>query len=203
MKSYVFIAVASLFLASLAQKAAAEPYICLNVGAAINTDGKLSDNTASGTMSYNTGFTLSGNAGLDFGISRIEMEIGYRTNDVDSLSVNGNSNILSGTIDVVDYMANGYLVVPFLYPVKPFVMAGVGLATMYAGEIKQGGTRISDSTSNSQLAYQTGIGISYEVSRRIDLDAGYRYFATSDFDLNGTKLEYRSHNLLLGCRYRF
>lgn len=194
------------FIASHAITAVAQPFLGLNVGATITTDSRLSDNISSGTMSYNTGGVISGSIGEDFGVSRIELEIGYRNYDVDRHSADGNSDILNGTVSVVNYMANGYLTLPFFYPVKPFVMIGVGLATMQSGELKRlslEGTQIIDPATNTQYVYQTGLGVSYDVSDRVALDAGYRYMGSSDFDLNGTKTGYGSHNLLLGCRYYF
>lgn len=184
---------------SLPLAATAQPYVGLNVGASIPSDSHLSDNTTSGDMSYATGFAVSGAAGLDFGLSRVELEIGYRRNDFDRFQ----GTVLSGTNQVVTYLLNGYLVAPMFDPIKPFVMAGAGLATMYAGGVKLGATKLSDSTSNSQFAYQAGLGVTYDVSREISLDASYRYLGTSDFDLNGTKVEYGSQNLLIGCRYNF
>ncbi len=206
MKLRKFSLLVLVFLISLAATTQAQPYMGLNVGATITSDSNLSDNISSGNMSYNTGVALFGSCGADFGISRIELEIGYRDYDVDRHSANGLSEILSGTINIVNYMANGYLVAPFFYPVKPFVMAGAGLATMHSEVLKRltlNGTQLIDSATNTQFAYQTGLGVIYDVSSRIAVDAGYRYMGAADFDLNGTKVSYGSHNLFLGCRYFF
>lgn len=181
----------------------AQPYVGLNVGASIVPDSNLSDNSGSSEMSYNNGLAVSGAGGFDFGLSRIELEIGYRSNDVGSINSNGVYSVVSGTVEVLSYMLNGYLVAPFYDPVKPYVMAGAGLTRMHAGSLKLDGVQISGSAANSQFAYQVGFGAAYDVAHNISLDAGYRYFGTGDFDLNGTKVGYSSHNMLLGCRYSF
>lgn len=193
---------ASLFLS--VTTASAQPYIGVNLGSSITTDSSLSQNNMlPGTMSYNTGLVLSGTVGLDFGILRGELEAGYRNSDVNEFSQAGIKRIVSGSADLMNYMVNGYVVAPFVFPVKPFVMAGFGLATMHTGEVKEVGVPNRPSATNTQFAYQVGLGVTYDVLSLIALDAGYRYLGASDFDLNGTKAGYGNHNFLLGCRYYF
>jgi opacity protein-like surface antigen len=182
----------------------AQPYIGANIGSSITTDSNLSQNNMlPSTISYNTGLMLSGIAGLDFGIVRGELEVGYRNSDINEFSQAGIKRVVSGSADLMNYMINGYVVAPFVFPVKPFVMAGFGLASMHTGEVKEVDLPNRPSATNTQFAYQVGLGVTYDVLNLIALDAGYRYLGASDFDLNGTKAGYGNHNFLLGCRYYF
>jgi opacity protein-like surface antigen len=74
---------------------------------------------------------------------------------------------------------------------------------MHTGEVKEVDLPNRPSATNTQFAYQVGLGVTYDVLNLIALDAGYRYLGASDFDLNGTKAGYGNHNFLLGCRYYF
>jgi opacity protein-like surface antigen len=61
---------------------------------------------------------------------------------------------------------------------------------------------------DSQLAFQVGAGIGWEMNRHITYDIGYRYFATGDPDFStgeGKRLdyEYGCHRILAGIRFNF
>ncbi|MBT3698796.1 MAG: porin family protein, partial [Methylococcales bacterium] len=54
------------------------------------------------------------------------------------------------------------------------------------------------------LAWQLGAGLSYELTKEISLNVGYRYLATDDVDYNATIThEFGSHNVTAGIRYSF
>jgi opacity protein-like surface antigen len=89
-------------------------------------------------------------------------------------------------------MVNGALDITAVPVVTPYVMAGLGLAVV-AGD---------DTGSDRVLAYQTGAGLGYAIGPAT-LFVGYRYFATSQPDLAGTKLDLESHNIEVGVRYGF
>ena len=45
------------------------------------------------------------------------------------------------------------------------------------------------------------LGTAMAISETMDLDFGYRYFATADPDV-GVDLDYSSHNLTIGVRFK-
>jgi opacity protein-like surface antigen len=179
------------------------PYAAINLGFVIDSDSSVSQTGFSGTESKTPGYAVAGALGLDFGAVRVEAEIGYRTTDIDKITSQGSSIKFDGTTQLVSYMLNGNLTVPGHAPVKPFIIGGVGIATAYWSDVKQQGTLVSQATRDTQIAYQAGIGASYEATRNVSIDGDYRYFGTTDFDIAGLKASYASHNVLLAVRYRF
>jgi opacity protein-like surface antigen len=160
---------------------AATPYVRASGGLAI---------LSSAERSYDSGYALNGAAGLNSGPYRIEAELGYKKNDISHSSA---------SVSMMTYMANGYydLELP-VAPVKPFIVAGVGVANI---EDKIGSFV---SASDTVLAFQVGAGAAFSVAPMVNLDAEYRYFATSDPELTGHQLySIGTHNVSLGLRVGF
>ena len=53
------------------------------------------------------------------------------------------------------------------------------------------------------FAYQVGAGVAYSINKNMILDLKYRFFATEDPNLYGSKAEFKSHNIYFGFRYTF
>ncbi|MGD0585362.1 MAG: outer membrane beta-barrel protein, partial [Oryzomonas sp.] len=153
--------------------------------------------------STNPGYAATGAVGLDFGTVRVEAEIGYRTTDVDTITSQGASLKFDGTTELVSYMLNGHLTVPGHAPIKPFITGGIGIATAYWSDLKYQGVLFTKATRDTEIAWQAGIGASYDATGNVSIDGAYRYFGTTDFDIAGFKAGYGSHNIMLGIRYRF
>ena len=168
------------------------PYLEAHVGAAVSSNGDLGTKS----VSYDPGFAAGGAIGLDFELFRIEGNIDYRRADISKMD----STSVSGDLQLLSYMVNGHLVAPLQSPVKPYLLGGVGFATAFISDFAG---LPSGKQSNTRLAYQLGLGIGYEIKRNVTLDANYRYFGTSDFDFNGTKLNYSANNVLFGVRYSY
>jgi len=137
--------------------------------------------------SYDSGYLLAGSAGLDSGKYRLEAELGYKKNAL--------SNSVAD-ISMTTYMANGYYDIEFpLAPVKPFVVAGLGMARF--NDDNGVGTTVSDHV----FAWQVGAGAGYSVAPMVNLDVQYRYFTASDPRLTGNnRYSIGSHNVSLGLR---
>jgi len=187
-------AVAVLAGGTVAQAKDVRPYFSLEVGAAVNADGK--GDSGDPAVSYDPGLAAGGAIGLDFEAGRIEAEVAYRRSgisEIGGVSING-----SGKLQVLSYMVNGYLTAPVQSALKPYLLGGVGFATGFLSSV--GG---STSATSTQFAYQGGAGIGFDIKRNVTLDASYRYLGTSDFSFNGDKLSYGSHNMLFGVRYTY
>ena len=85
----------------------------------------------------------------------------------------------------------------------PYVGAGIGRAHMDA---KSDG--VGTDGSEDVFAWQGIVGAAFNVSDNIDIFADYRYFQTEDATFSVTVLpdfdvEYHSHSLMIGLRWRF
>lgn len=134
---------------------------------------------------------------------RLELEFGYRYNEVDRVSDPG--RILretGGDAEVLSLLVNSYADFRINSPLVPYVTAGLGGAQVTYNDL---GIEDNDDTV---FAWQIGAGLSYPVFEHLLLDLGYRYFATSDIEfeaLDGSEVEteYDSHNVSLGMRIPF
>lgn len=192
------------------------PYAGVTLGTALTSVRKLSDNSGSLHTDFDPGYMAGGAAGiafnsyLDWNIDRIriEAEMGYRSNDLSSIrNSQGQSADVNGTVTVRNFMINGYLDnTGFLMddvPVNVFITAGAGIATASISKVSYQGIPLVESANDTQMAYQGGLGFGYNLTKRITLDATYRYLWTVPFDFAGIKADYASHNVLLGVRYAF
>jgi len=154
------------------------------------------DDTRVARFKSKTGYDIDAIAGYDFGMFRLEGELGYKraklksgsfnsafltalntgAGDVftdDDVDVNGRTSVLSG-------MVNGLLDFGDDNGISGSVGAGIGRA-----RVKQFGDR------DSAWAYQLLAGVRTAVSENIDIGLKYRYFRTGklnfndDFDFDG------------------
>ncbi|NTU93753.1 MAG: porin family protein [Chlorobiaceae bacterium] len=145
------------------------------------------------------GYAVLGAVGCDYGSYRFEAEAGYADNNLKSF----NGLDLEGNVAVYSLMANG------AYDfdaggVTPYLMAGVGIAQAGAHNAKvTGSTALPVAQNETTLAYQVGAGVAVPIADNVNLDARYRYFATTDFSTSFGNMNLDSHNLLLGLRVNF
>jgi len=89
---------------------------------------------------------------------------------------------------------------------SPYITGGLGLAKFQADDLEQFFTGEKASDSGLAMAYQFGAGATYPLSGKTSLDFGYRYFGTTDADLELLSTEYSanmtSHTLLLGVNHQ-
>ncbi|MCR5815057.1 MAG: outer membrane beta-barrel protein [Desulfovibrio sp.] len=114
-------------------------------------------------------------------------------------------------------MANAYYDFHNDSPFTPYVGGGLGLAIInskYEAEVfNNSGSSISDSynTSNTALAYNLGVGCSYDFTDALTADFAYRFVGTSfhetDKSLGGTKFKVGMANYAnefsMGLRFNF
>jgi opacity protein-like surface antigen len=202
-----FVVLLMLFmLPSISFGAKIGPYISVNLGGAFLTD---SDQSRTGydseTMKFDPGFASSFAGGYNFGMFRIEGELGYQGNNVDNKyddyyydDYNDDHHRHSSNNDSCDLtayslMGNVYLDFVNPSPVTPFLTAGVGMATV----------NLFDYDADTVFAYQVGAGLAFAINPRMSVDLKYRYFATEDLDFEGIKAKFASHNVYCGFRFTF
>ena len=219
MKKFNPFILAGLFVCSLSVSAfAGDPgfYAGVNAGLIVPSDVKLSSPGVSFDVSRKVGYSIGGAAGYDFGTNvRAEAEISYKANDTSELKNGNNVTGYNSTISALNFMANAFYDIHELhsYGVMPYAGGGVGVARLSNSNGvlvggRDSGTLAGGTSSDTVFAYQAGAGVAYEVSSKVTMDVGYRYFGTTDAKFNDNAsgvvtMKYDSHNILAGLRYRF
>lgn len=128
---------------------------------------------------------------------RVEVETAFRTSDV-ARQCAATCAPASGQTESLSLLLNGLYDLPTGIALRPYLGVGAGLALVSFDSAEVGADG-----DDVVFAYQFLGGIGWEVSRRVTLAAGYRYFATSDAGIDGASIDYRSHNLEVGVRVGF
>jgi opacity protein-like surface antigen len=145
------------------------PYVSGSVGVGIP-----------GNSNLKTGYVLNGALGYNFDPMRAEVAVGYQTHDLKHFD---------DDISYLSVMANGYYDFEAMSGVKPYLMAGAGVASI---------DRSWASDNNTSFAWQLGAGVGVQIADRTTLDLGYRYFRPD----NGNT-DFQGHNIMAGIRYQF
>ena len=186
------------------------------------SDVTISENTGtaegSGDYDFDNGYALSASIGKRFGDFRLEGEVSYRENDLDSLTltsvtVNGTTFLgsatatLDGDYSSLGFMANGIYEFRNGTDFTPFLLGGVGLSRQTLEIDSVAGVAVTFDEDSTVFSYQLGAGVAYAISDDARITGQYRYFGSADpeFD-DGTDIidgEYHSHSLMIGLSYSF
>jgi opacity protein-like surface antigen len=202
---------------ALCVSAFAEPigfYVGGNAGLIIPRDSTFK-NSGSGdeTVTFHNGYSISALSGYKFKNNfRLEGEFGYKNAKTHNVETSGNpTRGYSSTVSVANLMANAFYDVktPLTLGVTPYLGGGIGLAALMttSGSVSGVGKTI-DRSEDAVFAYQIGGGVAYDITSKVTLDLGYRFFDTTEGSLNTSgstrsKADFTSHNILLGVRYNF
>lgn len=158
-------------------------------------------------ISYDTGYTVGGAIGYMMEKFRVEGEISYQANDVDSVSISGLGSVpVNGDVSALTFLVNGYYNFATGGPLTPYITAGLGYSKVEAD---------SDvgSEDDNLFTYQLGVGVGYAMSETVTLDLRYRYLGFEDFESSGydpdfianytDTVEISSHNITIGMRFVF
>ena len=211
----------------------AEKYVSGNIGMSWMSDAEVDDIIGltdafdvDAELGFSSGITLLGAFGCDYGDYRLEGELGYQNNDVDSFGIFipdffnfgedtadlDESIDLDGDITVLSLLVNGYYDIDLGGGVELSPTVGVGVAQVSMDDVNvdMGDLDIDEDLeeigldiSETTFAYQAGIGLGIPLGDNIMLDARYRYFATTDFTMLVANTNIESHNALLGLRVGF
>jgi len=149
-------------------------------------------------IEYNPGIALGAALGYAFNNFRAEGEIGWQKNDLDKVSMLGESADVNGDVTNLVFLANGYYDFLNNSQFTPYVSAGIGLTN-----VKVSSSDLEADNDDTVFAYQVGVGIGYAVNDKVTLEVKYRYFGASDPEFDGVKVEIGSHNVLAGFRIGF
>ncbi len=187
----MFMIFAMVFMAASAQAASGKMYFAGNAGVSIPAD--IDDGPD--TISFDPGFNVTLAMGYDFGMIRAEGEIGYRMFDIDTATGPGFPPGVTGDVNALTFMANGYYDFEMGSPLSPYVGVGLGFVTADIELTAPGFGTLE--ISSDEFAYQFMAGAGYEISSTTVLTAGYRFFADTDSD------PINIHEFVVGARYMF
>ena len=194
--------------------AAAGYYIGIQGGVGFLPEAKATDSEGGFNVSYDAGFDGSKTAGYDIGNNypnigngRVELEFNKASNDMDGAEFVEGTVGIDGSADRTSIMFNTIGEYVTESGMILYALFGLGWAQITLDNVSIGGEPLVDD-SNSQLAYQAGIGLAWRLSAHFVIDVGYRYYGTTDPEFtkkDGTNLdyEYASHRLLAGLRLPF
>jgi len=163
-------------------------------------------------VDFDSGITLLGALGCDYGDYRMEGELGYQSGDITSMTWDGPEALpqdLAGDITVISLLMNGYYDID-LGGIDLYGTAGVGVARVSFEDVQYDDPQLVGEPLYTEhattLAYQIGAGLAIPVGDDVMLDARYRYFSTTEFTLDDVNFfenentTISSHSALLGLR---
>jgi len=180
-----------------------EFYIGIHGGASFLADA---DNTDQGGFvsenDFETGIQFGGVIGYRvFRNLRVEGEVTFRDNNVDSLRFAGGSEVdAGGGVMALSGLVNVWYDIPIPARVTPYIGGGVGLATVEPDDVSAGGVLFADDNADLVFGGQAGAGLRIPLLPRITASLDYRYFRTVDPELRDVtgaafEAEYETHNL--------
>jgi opacity protein-like surface antigen len=188
-----------LMLPGVSLSATPGPYVSGQLGMTFLNDSNYSEMVDYGTIEFKPGFAVGIAGGYNFGMFRVEGEIGYQKNDMDTASdCSGGAcvygNISSSDITALSFLINGYFDFVNSSRFTPYLSGGIGMANL--------DYKITNWSDNDTVfAYQVGAGVAYAINNHFIIDLKYRFFATEELETTiGT---FESHNVYLGVRYNF
>lgn len=196
------------------------PYVSGFLGVSVpNTTGVtgydyFADRFINDRVEFDPGVNIGGTGGFDYGFFRLEGELSYKSSDMTTVTDKTGTyppSSADGTLEALALMFNAFADLHNTSPVTPYVGGGIGFAALHLNDTFVPGdpVPIYVEDDDSVFAYQVGAGLEFALNRRLSLDLGYRYFATSKArfgssrDLTDTELTFRSHNAAVGLRVKF
>ncbi len=160
------------------------------------------------------GFDVDGVIGYDFGMFRVEGEVGYKRAEADEITTAVtpllNSASAGGHTDALSFMVNGLLDFGSDDGISGYVGGGAGIARVKSAIIRaRANERILLDDTDSKFAWQAIAGVRAPITQNIDVGLKYRFFNVDDVKLvaasdGGTaKGRFRSHSLLASVMYNF
>jgi|GEM_PF-928058 len=179
-------------------------YGTVSAGLFMPSDSDLSSMGNDATISFKKGYLVGGAVGYEFGNNvRAEVEVAYRTANMDKGTFHGYENGLDGSLSTVSTLLNGYYDIPTNSIIRPYVGAGIGYSrvSIDAGTIL--GYQVWQHDTDGVFSYQASAGIGIKATPRLSVDLGYRYLGSQKFQFDTIDGTFNSHSLVLGLRYRF
>lgn len=193
-----------LMLPGISVSADPGPYVRAQGGIVSLMDSDLTDGANTLTMESKTGWGLGLAGGYNFGMFRVEGEVGYQKNGIQKIRGGGTKVDASGDVDCISFLGNTYLAFVNRTPFTPYISGGLGVARL---EVKDFGVPVGGFSGfngdSTVFAYQAGLGVGYAINKNFSIDLKYRYFGTADPEFDNVKAKINNHNAYLGFQYNF
>lgn len=169
-------AAAMMAVAGTAQAEPAKPGTYVSFGAGMSWIDDLDDSGAK--AEFDDGYTLRGAVGYDsgdvsdLGKYRVEAELSYTENDGDSGSALGVTLPINGNVEQLGIMANFYWDFIPGGSLRPYIGVGLGAVDTEV-DVTVGGINVTG--SETEVAYQGMLGLTYHMNQNWALDVGYRH----------------------------
>lgn len=191
--------------------ASAGIYVEAAVGFPVTTSDTFFDDVQGGDPDFDVDFdsqtAFYGAIGIDGGLLRSELELTFRSADVENFSISGGGpSAGSGSFDTVSLMSNLYLDIPVpATGISVWAGGGVGVV-QFDGDVQSVAT-LDDADFGSAeygFAYQFRAGVTVDLTRNISLNTGYRYWRAEEIDFGSASLDSTElHSIDVGLRFTF
>jgi opacity protein-like surface antigen len=174
---------------------------------------------------FDTGWMLAGAVGYNWEAFRLELELGYRTNDTSGVSLDiappgplTPEPGLGGDVSQFSQMVNMIFDIPLGEDAELSLGGGLGGVMVdvdIGGALAGGGTQ-SLSDDDYVFAYQAIAGLSLDIAENTELFGEYRYFGADKVGLSGVNtggvfpgslepedIDLENHSALIGIRFFF
>jgi outer membrane protein W len=166
---------------------------------------------ATGTINSDNGFMAGGSVGYNYTNNlSVELAWDYRSND-SKTNFSDRTSFNDGNFASNIFFVNGKYTFDTIPQtnLRPYIGAGLGYVQEIDLDLVNGGVEYSYS-KNNEMAYQFMTGITYTLTKKIDLDAGLRYVRVDSINLkreNGSgelrNVDYDPLSLAIGLSYKF
>ena len=194
--------------------AAAGYYVGILGGVGFLPEAEATDAGGQMNFSYDTGYDGSITFGFDLGEEypkighgRVEIEFNKAKNDYDEVEFVEGKVRADGSVARTSIMLNTIGEYKTESGVIIYALLGLGWARISLDNVTiMGDPFVND--SDDQLAYQAGVGLTWQFSRHFFFDVSYRYYGTTDpkfTEQDGAGLDYKysSNRVLAGFRLQF
>jgi len=142
-------------------------------------------NTGNGTAEFDGGFAAGATGGYRFNDNwRLEGEVLYRTNDLDTVDIPGVGTFTDGDYSSVAIGVNGLYDFNLFGSDKTRAYVGAGVAWLQEIDIDFEENGVESSYSGDDIGFQVMLGARYDLSERWFLETDVRYFFASDIDMS-------------------
>lgn len=193
-----------------------QPYLTYEAGFSAIPNQNLTGADASGAglwgrVNSDPGYTVGGAVGARLhDYLRAELNLSYRENDLDTMSVGPGPSTASGEISLFSALVNVIGDLDLGWRLVPYAGIGIGYGLFEIDAETSPFIQIDDDAS--VFAWNLLAGASYRYSKTTEFSLGYRYLATTDPEINSRiafsgprrlDSEFDAHEVVAGLRFHF
>ena len=188
-------------------------YMGLKGGVDAGPTAEAAGQGASVDLDTEAGFAALWTLGYAFQNFRIESEVAWRRNDLDTATLGGGARFGStgtstapavGRLRNFSYMLNGlYTFGGDGMAFTPFVLGGIGFSQVEAELVRIGSQDYDFDDDDTAFAYQVGAGVEYPIYDDLFLEVAYRFFGTPTVTFDDVDVQNTHHTGIVGLTLAF